>query len=71
MFDVPAAWKGRRVLLRQLRAKFTPLPADAERRVVAADEHWLAVMKENLNPKILDVNLRAFDKGKELTKVLA
>jgi indolepyruvate ferredoxin oxidoreductase beta subunit len=36
-----------------------------------ADEHWLAVMKENLNPKILDVNLRAFEKGKELTRVIA
>ena len=31
----------RRVLLRQLRAKFSPLPADAERRVVAADEATL------------------------------
>jgi indolepyruvate ferredoxin oxidoreductase beta subunit len=36
-----------------------------------ADEHWLAVMKENLNPRILDVNLRAFEKGRELTKVIA
>ncbi|MBS4028823.1 MAG: indolepyruvate oxidoreductase subunit beta [Ignavibacteriales bacterium] len=32
-----------------------------------ADEHWLAVMKENLNPKILELNLKAFERGKELT----
>ncbi|MFI5251317.1 MAG: indolepyruvate oxidoreductase subunit beta [Bacteroidota bacterium] len=28
-------------------------------------EHWYAVMKETLNPKILDLNIRAFDKGRE------
>ncbi len=33
-----------------------------------ADEHWLDVMKENLNPKIVDLNLRAFEKGKELSE---
>lgn len=31
-----------------------------------ADEHWEAVMKESLNPKILELNLKAFEKGKEL-----
>lgn len=31
----------RRLLLRQLRTKFSPLPADAERRVAAADEQTL------------------------------
>jgi indolepyruvate ferredoxin oxidoreductase beta subunit len=30
-------------------------------------EHWYAVMRENLNPKILDLNLQAFDKGRELS----
>ncbi len=29
-------------------------------------EHWYAVMKESLNPKIIDLNLRAFEKGREL-----
>jgi indolepyruvate ferredoxin oxidoreductase beta subunit len=33
-----------------------------------ADEHWFAVMKENLNPKILELNLNAFEKGKELSE---
>jgi indolepyruvate ferredoxin oxidoreductase beta subunit len=33
-------------------------------------EHWHAVMKENLNPKILDLNLRAFEKGRELSAKL-
>ena len=32
------------------------------------DEHWIAVMKESLNPKILDLNLKAFEKGKQLIK---
>ena len=31
-----------------------------------ADEHWSAVMKESLNPKVLDLNLQAFEKGKEI-----
>jgi len=31
------------------------------------DEHWIAVMKESLNPKILDLNLKAFQKGKALS----
>ncbi len=31
------------------------------------DEHWMAVMKESLNAKILDLNLRAFEKGKKLS----
>jgi indolepyruvate ferredoxin oxidoreductase beta subunit len=30
-----------------------------------ADEHWEEVMRESLNPKILDLNLRAFQAGKE------
>lgn len=33
-----------------------------------ADEHWEAVMKESLNPKILDLNLKAFDSGKNCLK---
>ncbi len=33
------------------------------------DEHWKAVMKESLNPKILDLNIRAFEKGRELLNV--
>jgi indolepyruvate ferredoxin oxidoreductase beta subunit len=33
-------------------------------------EHWHAVMKESLNPKILDLNLRAFEKGRELSAKL-
>jgi indolepyruvate ferredoxin oxidoreductase beta subunit len=33
------------------------------------DEHWETVMKESLNPKILDLNLRAFRRGKELSAV--
>ncbi len=32
-----------------------------------ADEHWETVMKESLNPKILELNLRAFRRGKELS----
>jgi indolepyruvate ferredoxin oxidoreductase beta subunit len=32
------------------------------------DEHWTAVMRESLNPKILDLNLKAFEKGKELVR---
>lgn len=32
-----------------------------------ADEHWMVVMKESLNPKILELNLRAFRQGKELS----
>jgi len=36
------------------------------------DEHWFAVMKENLNPKILELNLQAFEMGKKLSqKVLS
>ena len=31
-----------------------------------ADEHWETVMKESLNPKILELNLKAFEKGKEI-----
>jgi len=31
------------------------------------DQHWEAVMKESLNPKILELNLRAFMRGKEFT----
>ena len=31
-----------------------------------SDEHWETVMKESLNPGILELNLRAFRKGKEL-----
>jgi indolepyruvate ferredoxin oxidoreductase beta subunit len=34
-----------------------------------ADEHWETIMKESLNPKILDLNLRAFEKGRELVRV--
>ena len=34
------------------------------------NEHWEAVMKESLNPKILELNLKAFDKGKELVRKL-
>jgi len=30
------------------------------------DEHWEAVMREFLQPKILDANIKAFVKGKEL-----
>ena len=32
-----------------------------------ADAHWHQVMNESLNPKILDLNLKAFQKGKELS----
>ena len=32
-----------------------------------ADEHWEMVMKESLNPKILELKLRAFRQGKELS----
>lgn len=35
------------------------------------DEHWIAVMKESLNPKIVDLNLRAFEKGKQLSAQLS
>ncbi len=27
------------------------------------DEHWIDVMRESLNPKLLDLNLRAFEEG--------
>lgn len=30
-----------------------------------ADEHWIAVLKESLAPHIVDVNLRAFERGKQ------
>ncbi|MBM2840736.1 MAG: indolepyruvate ferredoxin oxidoreductase, beta subunit [Bacteroidetes bacterium] len=33
------------------------------------DDHWKSVMKESLNPKILDLNIRAFEKGRELVRV--
>lgn len=33
------------------------------------EEHWRTVMKESLNPKILDLNIIAFEKGRELAKV--
>lgn len=32
------------------------------------DEHWHAVMRESLNPKILGLNLKAFERGKEILK---
>ncbi len=32
-----------------------------------ADEHWEAIMRESLNPKILELNRRAFRRGKELS----
>lgn len=35
-----------------------------------AHEHWHAVMKESLNLKIVDLNLKAFEKGKELVSVM-
>lgn len=37
------------------------------REIDIADEHWQRVLKESLNPKILDLNLLAFRKGKELS----
>ena len=33
------------------------------------DEHWVVVMKQSLNPKILELNMRAFEKGRELATV--
>jgi len=32
-----------------------------------ADEHWETIMKESLNPRILEINLQAFRRGKELS----
>lgn len=34
-----------------------------------ADEHWEVVMKESLTAKILELNLKAFEKGRELFKL--
>lgn len=31
-------------------------------------EHWLKVMRETLNPKILDLNIKAFEHGDNLSK---
>lgn len=47
------------------RAANTVLLGAIARRTGIGDEHWMAVMKESLSAKILDVNVRAFEKGKE------
>jgi len=51
------------------RAANTVLMGAMAEHTGIADEHWEIVMKESLNPKILDLNLRAFEKGRELVKL--
>jgi indolepyruvate ferredoxin oxidoreductase beta subunit len=49
------------------RAANTVLMGAMAEHTGIADEHWEMVMKESLNPKILELNLRAFRRGKELS----
>ncbi len=51
------------------RAANTVLMGAMAEQTGIADEHWVAVMKESLNPKILDLNLIAFEKGRELSEL--
>ncbi|MDH3251510.1 MAG: indolepyruvate oxidoreductase subunit beta [Ignavibacteria bacterium] len=55
------------------RAANTVLMGAMAEHTGIANEHWEIVMKESLNAKILDLNLRAFRRGKELSgsKVLS
>jgi indolepyruvate ferredoxin oxidoreductase beta subunit len=48
------------------RAANTVLMGAMAEHTGLGDEHWIAVMKESLNPKVLELNLKAFKKGKEL-----
>jgi len=48
------------------RAANTVLMGAMAEHTGLGDEHWIAVMKESLNPKLLELNLKAFEKGKEL-----
>lgn len=47
-------------------ANIVLMGAMAEHTAIA-DEHWEMAMKESLNPRILELNLRAFRRGKELS----
>jgi indolepyruvate ferredoxin oxidoreductase beta subunit len=47
-------------------ANIVLMGAMAEHTGIAV-EHWETIMKESLNPKILELNLRAFKRGKELS----
>ena len=49
------------------RAANTVLMGAVAEHTGIADEHWETIMKESLNPKILELNLRAFGRGKELS----
>jgi indolepyruvate ferredoxin oxidoreductase, beta subunit len=49
------------------RAANTVLLGAIAGHVGIAEEHWAAVMRESLNPKILELNLKAFDKGREIS----
>ncbi len=49
------------------RAANTLLLGAIAKRVGIDDEHWIATMREGMSPKILDLNLRVFEKGKELS----
>jgi indolepyruvate ferredoxin oxidoreductase beta subunit len=51
------------------RAANTVLMGAMAEQTGIAEEHWKAVMNESLNPKILDLNLKAFEKGRELSEL--
>lgn len=50
------------------RAANTVLLGAIAHQIGIADRHWEAVVKESLPPKIIDLNLKAFEKGKELAR---
>ncbi len=52
------------------RAANTVLLGAMAARTGLANEHWEAVMKQSLNPTILELNLRAFARGKELSRTM-
>ncbi len=49
------------------RAANTLLLGAIAKRMGISDEHWIATMREGMSPKILDLNLRVFERGKELS----
>ncbi len=53
--------------LGNFRAANTLLLGIIAERIGIADEHWRATMREGMSPKILELNLRVFEKGKELS----
>jgi indolepyruvate ferredoxin oxidoreductase beta subunit len=48
-------------------ANMVLLGAVADQTGISRD-HWMSVIRETLNPKIVDLNVKAFDKGCELSK---